>query len=127
MVDYNTAFPSKYIKAAELQKRAHTLTIESVGFEKVGQDQRLVIYFVGKQKGLPINKTNGDAIAYIYGNETNNWHNKLIEIYPTLGQNPAGQTVEVIRVRMPADQTPSAPAARTTAPANVDFDDDIPF
>lgn len=74
-MDINGVFPSKYLKAADLQGKDVTLTIEEVSVEDVGgqgdaSDSKPVLFFQGKEKGLVLNKTNANTISGMYGPET---------------------------------------------------------
>jgi hypothetical protein len=99
------AFPSKYIKAADLGGKEFTLQIATVKIEDVGgqnnEEDRPVLYFVGRQKGVVLNRTNATAIAHRYGDDTDEWANKEVIIYPdtTMFQ---GKMVDCIRMRVPA-------------------------
>lgn len=97
------AFPSKYLKAADLQNRAMTLKMARVDVEDPsgkGEEAKPILYFQGKEKGLVLNKTNAGSITAGYGDESDDWIGKDIEIYPdtTMYQ---GQMVACIRVRIP--------------------------
>ena len=57
-MDINAAFPSKYLKAAEIERGkvgavaiSHVM-IENVGFGDDPQDEKPVLYFQGKNKGF---------------------------------------------------------------------------
>jgi len=97
----SAAFPSKYLKAADLNGREVTVTIEDCQMEKLGEDTRPVLYFRGKDKGLVLNKTNAGMIADSYGDDSDGWTGQPIVIYPdkTLFQ---GQMTPCLRVRVPA-------------------------
>jgi hypothetical protein len=116
-VKIGTAFPSKYIKAADLNDKEHLLTISGVKIEDVGgqgsEEDKPVIYFVGKSKGCVLNRTNAMAIASKYGDDTEEWVDKPVNVYPdtTMFQ---GKMVDCIRMRVPA------------APADPN-EDPIPF
>lgn len=148
------AFPSNYLKAADLQGRTIKATISVVQIEPVGQDKenKPVVYFVGKEKGLVLNKTNGMMIAYVFGDDTDDWGGAEIELYPTM-TSFAGKPVEAIRVNVrppPAKHVEAQPdriipnaAARAAQQQQYDernpppigaagagrppLDDDIPF
>ena len=99
-----TAFPSKYIKAADLGGKAHTLVIGEVKIEDVGgqgnEEDKPCLYFVGRAKGCVLNRTNAMAIAARYGEDTDAWTNKEVIVYPdtTMYQ---GKMVDCIRMRVP--------------------------
>lgn len=129
------AFPSNYIKASDLQGKATTVTMERVEIEEIksrnGNDTKPVLYFLGKEKGLVLNKTNSRAISALYGNETDDWQGQAIELFSAM-VDFAGDQVEAIRVRAPR-RPPAKPPARPAAPPPQPSepppleDDSIPF
>jgi len=134
-----SAFPSDYLKAADIpQGRRVTVTIENVTIEKLGEDQRPVVYFQGKDKGLVLNKTNANMICEIANSdETDNWTGVQIALYSTK-VDFQGRRVDALRVDYPANASghasPSqsrrvAPAVAPELPPEAfDSDDDpIPF
>jgi hypothetical protein len=72
-------FPSKYVKCADLKGQPRVVEIRSAVLEilknQQGQEQRkIVLYFAGIKKAMPLNLTNYDSIAGILNDEeTNNW------------------------------------------------------
>jgi hypothetical protein len=142
-MNINSAFPSTYIKASDLQDKPIQVTIRDVKIEQVGRDKdsKMVLYFEGKTKGMVLNKTNARNIASIAGSQdTDDWVGIGIIIYPTETEF-AGESVECIRVRAPKqgakrqrqpgeDDFTSEPAAVAvdTPKARPKVDDDpIPF
>lgn len=135
-MNINQAFPSKYLKASDLNDQTVTVTISDIKIEQVGQDRdtKPVAYFQGKTKGLVLNKTNSRKIASIAGSpETDDWVGVQIAIFPTETEF-AGESVECIRVKAAKgtrtveperQQTPPTAAPPQTAAAVTD--DDIPF
>lgn len=105
-------FPSNFLKAADLQGRLLKVKVQSVVVEDIGDDKKPVVRFVGKQKGLALNKTNAGIISSAYGDETDNWNGKEIELRPDKTQYQ-GQLVDCIRVQIPAKA--------------ADPDEEIPF
>ena len=91
-------FPSKYLKADDLLGREVTVAIANCTMEKLDEDNKLVVYFVGKEKGLVCNKTNADRIAHYYGDDTDMWKNKLVTVY-TKKQKAFGEIYNVIHFR----------------------------
>ncbi len=59
-MNINEAFPSKYLKASDLDGKNVTVTIKSAELEEIGFDkeQKLVLSFVGTDKSMVLNKTN---------------------------------------------------------------------
>ena len=99
-MDIRNAFPSKYLKASDLQGREVNVIINRVvDSEEVGQDQhKPVVYFKDKEKGLVLNKTNSNIIQQLYGHETDDWRGKDIVLYPTV-VDFRGTPADTIRVR----------------------------
>lgn len=99
-MDINDAFPSKYLKASDLQGATPTLTISHVTIEEVGKDKdrRPCIYFQGHEKGVVLNKTNATNIGNAYGPNTDNWIGKPVTLFTTW-VDFQGQSVEAIRIR----------------------------
>jgi hypothetical protein len=142
MPNINESFPSNYLKASDLQGRPVVVTIKEIKFESVGRekDMKAVVYFVGKDKGIVLNKTNAKKITEITGSPlTEEWEGHAIVIYPTETEF-AGETVECIRVkpvktsamsRMTPHPTPArlstAAVAEDASDPLTDDDDDIPF
>lgn len=124
------AFPSKYLKASDLNDRPFVLTMDKVKIEEVGQKQeeRPILYFLKAEKGLVLNKTNSRVIEKLYGEETDAWEGNQIELYPTMVEF-GGEQVEAIRVRAPKKNAgaPAQPPRQPDPPLNQDIDDDIPF
>lgn len=109
---------SNYLKAADLQGRPVNVTIRAAVVEQIGQgrsqQEKVVLYFNGKEKGLVLNVTNGNSISKAYGFDTTNWVGCQIEIYPS-ETDYQGEMVDCLRVRVPAQ----IPAAATAPPAYV--------
>ena len=139
MPNINDAFPSNYLKASDLGGREVVVTIDRVTFEAVGREKEMkaVLYFVGKQKGIVLNKTNAKKIIEISGSAiTEEWAGTSIKIYPTETEF-GGETVDCIRIKPVGKQaiTMTAPAPKPaprqvppeelhTGPITVD---DVPF
>lgn len=106
----NEAFPSNYIAAADLNGQDVTVIIEEVKMERLGQgrdaEDKLLITFRGKKKGLICNKTNAKTIAKLHGDDTDLWTGKAITIGPREVEFQ-GDMVWAIRVSLKA---PGAPA-----------------
>ena len=83
MTTVNEAFPSKYLKAADLNNRTFKVAIKRVVFEEVGQnkDKKPILYFNGTEKGLVLNKTNATAIAAVHGEQMDGWSGKEVELF----------------------------------------------
>ncbi len=103
------AFPSRFMKVADLGGKEVTATISSVEMEKVGDDQKLVVYFKGQLKPLVLNRTNTTSIEEIAGtDETDDWTNVRIVLFPsTVFFN--GSKVPCVRVKAPRPATAVMP------------------
>jgi hypothetical protein len=80
----------------------------------VGDGEKPIITFVGKDKGLVLNKTNATMIVDSYGDESDVWVGKEIELYPDK-VNYQGQIVPCLRVRIP-QAAPPPPSDGGTVP-----------
>jgi arabinogalactan endo-1,4-beta-galactosidase len=135
MPNINEAFPSNYIKAADLKGRQVSVKMDRAEYEMIGQDKKLILYFVGKEKGMVLNKTNASNIAAVYGDDTDEWRDQEIILFEAM-VDFQGKTVPAIRVKGPVKAKPAArqasadmgrEAAPAKAPAREVVDDEIPF
>jgi len=133
----NDIYPSKYLKADDLQGREVRVTMQSVELEKIGDDNKPVLYFKGKDKGIVLNKTNASTISVGYGDDTDEWFDQPIILFSVM-VDFNGKVGPAIRVRVPtAKDNKAAPAPRRADPissgpatkpsAGADMDDEIPF
>lgn len=137
----SAAFPSEFLKAADLNGRQVPVVADRVEMQKVGDDNKPVLYFAGKEKGLVLNKTNANMIATVYGDEMDDWQGAELVLYETKVQFQ-NQMVDAIRVKIPPRKpVRQAVPARSTIndkpvvtqqyseinPPPIDVDDDIPF
>ncbi len=109
------AFPSKYLKASDIPSAQFVpLMIDRVETEDVGSEgspeHKPVMYFVGKEKGIVLNKTNAEMVAAAYGDETDDWHGKRVSIYSTT-TSYQGKNVPCLRLAIP-----KAPVTKPVAP-----------
>jgi hypothetical protein len=113
------AFPSPYLKAADLQGQHVPVKISRVETREIGDEVKPVVYFERKEKGLVLNKTNANTIAVAYGDETEGWEGKEIVLFEA--------EVEYQGRRMPGIRCFVPLRRPQTPPAEVGPDDDIPF
>ena len=66
----SNAFPSEYLRPADLQERQVTVKMSRLEIREVGDEKKPVLFFEGKDKGLVLNKTNAKTISTVYGDET---------------------------------------------------------
>ena len=105
-MDINEQFPSNFLKAEDLKGHSVPVVMQAIEIQDVGDDNKPVLYFRGKEKGLVLNKTNSQTIQDIYGPETNNWMGHPIVIFGTQ-TDFQGKQVACIRVQInpPAQAT----------------------
>ena len=122
MTTVSDAFPSNYLKAADLNNRTVKVVIDKVLFEEIGQnkDKKPVMYFQKVQKGLVLNKTNAEQIGSVHGQELEGWTGKEIELFSQMVPFN-GQNVPAIRVRAAAEPEEPVPAR----PNRADFNDPL--
>ena len=94
-------FPSKYLKSEDLGNRTARCIIETIEMCDVGEGEiKPVFYFQGKDKGMVLNITNANALAAIYGDETEGWRDRELVIFVER-VNFKGKMVPGLRVRPP--------------------------
>ena len=93
-------YPSKYISAPDIPSPVR-VTIRTLTIEDLGDGQhKPCLYFIGKEKGLILNKTNALIMAVSLGDESDGWLNKEIELFTEMKQFQ-GKLVQGISVRVP--------------------------
>ena len=102
---WRTGFSSQFVHAEDLRGQAHDVVIESVKLEtlqiprKKEKEKKWVVKFVGRPKGMVLNKTNAQAIAKRTGeNVVEKWVGKTITLYPTTDRLGA-DVVPCIRIK----------------------------
>lgn len=143
-MDIDAAYPSKYLKASDLQGRQPTVTIDRVIIEEVGRDKesRPVIYFTGKDKGMVLNRTNANSVASIYGKDTDGWIGRPVTLFVIMTEfnrnmvealrlKPAPVHQQAQQPRQPAPPIQQPPRFENPSPPAFeqvpDYADDIPF
>jgi arabinogalactan endo-1,4-beta-galactosidase len=134
-------FPSKYLKAADLQGREVRVIMQNVEREKIGDDTKPVLYFKGKDKGVVLNKTNAGTISDAYGDDSDDWFDQPLILFSVM-VDFQGKVGPAIRCRVPtakdnkaaaakADPISSGPAQRQVGGVSDNMDrlpaDEIPF
>ena len=126
------AFPSNFLKSADLQNRRVVVTISHLKFEELGDERKPVLHFRGKDKGLVLNKTNANAIWGINGSDdTDDWPGTSLTLYPSK-TDFQGKRVDCIRIDPPDSQPQPRPQASRVAPMMhadplPEDDDSVPF
>lgn len=131
MVNVNTVFPTKYVKAQDVQGQVQ-VTISRAVMEQLGDEHKLVVYFEGHTKGMVLNKTNANNLSNLYGPESDGWIGKQMMLVSTF-VDFQGQSTAALRLHPPQQQAPassSTEAIRDSSPAlgqPPNIDDEIPF
>ena len=112
MPSITETYPSKWIKAADLQGRAATVTIVAAPAEKVGDDTKIILAFAGKEKRLPLNKTNASILASIFGDNSDLSVGKQIVLMPAK-TSFGGEVKDTITIQQ---YVPVAPVETQPAP-----------
>ncbi len=124
MANWKDALPSQWLKASDFD-RPRLMTIKRFTVDKVGDDQRPIVYFNEDEKGLALNITNGNTIEEIAGtSDPDRWTNVRVVLYKTR-TDYQGKRVDCIRIRKPKPG-----AAPPPPPEPEEFqptDDDVPF
>ena len=122
-------FPSKYLKAGDLQGREVRVIMQNVEREKIGDDTKPVLYFKGKDKGIVLNKTNAGTISDAYGDDSDDWFEQPLILFSVM-VDFQGKVGPAIRCRVPTAKDNKA-APRQADPISSGPDampsDEIPF
>ena len=106
------AYPSNFIKAADLKGRNVNLVIKAITQETIGQagEMKPMITFSKVKKGFLLNVTNARTIEAVYGKTFADWLGKTITLYPTT-VSFQGSIVDCVRVRVPEPVQAPEPGA----------------
>jgi len=100
------AFPSQYMSKEDVLMKPLLATIADVKMEGVQGDSALdekpVMHFREEGiKKLVLNNTNWQTIEEVYGEETDDWAGKVVELYHEPNIIYQGKKVGGVRVRIP--------------------------
>ena len=102
-MNIDDAYPSKYLSAEDLRGGEPTVVIATADYELVGQEQKIVLTFQGKKKAMVCNKTNAKRIAFMYGNETDDWIGREVVLCSEF-TTFQGKPTQALRVKPPAQK-----------------------
>jgi hypothetical protein len=102
------------IRAADLGNSEYTVVIASVEQKAFDDGNKLVISFENARKKLIANKTNSARIAQLYGDETDHWVGREINLRAEM-VDFKGKPTMAVRVQPPPNRP--APATAPAAPA----------
>lgn len=119
----NEVFPSKWLKAEDVEENGGEcpVVIKTVKFETLkdndgNDEEKPVLYFQHVDKGLVLNKTNGDRL-FDEWDDTDLWRGKSIILY-TEKVTAFGKTAPAIRVRIPKKANGKGSLAQATPPVD---------
>ena len=125
------AFPSEFLKAADIGQSQVKVLISHVELrEMTDGENKPVVFFQNKKKGVVLNVTNANAIAQYYGDDMDLWTGKWIVLF-TMMVSFQGRMQPGIRVRIPGPGEGGTAQAPKPAPVqqseNPAMDDEVPF
>ena len=125
------AFPSEFLKAADIGQSQVKVLISHVELrEMTDGENKPVVFFQNKKKGVVLNVTNANAIAQYYGDDMDLWAGKTIVLF-TMMVSFQGRMQPGIRVRIPGPGEGGTAQAPKPAPVqqseNPAMDDEVPF
>lgn len=116
MPHVNEMFPSKFLKAADIDQD-YEVTIAEISKDTLGQgaeaEEKYILFFEEYDKGLVLNKTNTGLIAAQHGDDTDKWKGKKV-VLTVEDVTFQGKITPAIRIRRPA--RPSVPQRRAGGP-----------
>lgn len=107
---------SDFLKADDLPEgKEFELVIEGTDTTSLNNEEKLVVHFKGREKGLVLNATNYKRIANAFSHDDANWPGKKVLLYRDV-TDYQGKEVPCLRVRIEAEKV------------TAEFQDDkIPF
>jgi hypothetical protein len=103
------AFPSKYIKSDDLAGQRVPLTVMAVTMEDIGDKEfKPIMRFMGREKGMVINKTNATLMSAIWGEDTDRWTGQKLDLF-AMPVNFQGKMVMGLSVAPKLAQAQTAP------------------
>lgn len=107
--------PGRYLSAGDLKGQQVSVVIEQVELEKIGDEEKLVVYFRGKKKGFVLNVTNQGSLTMLLGDDVDDqWIGATITLYATTTRY-MNKAVPCVRVMEP-HQMPRGATVPTQAP-----------
>lgn len=111
MTQYGKSGDSDLLKAADIAGKTLKVTVEGVDIVNFGkdgvQDEKPALRFIGKDKGVALNKTNTGKMIAMYGSDDESWIGK--------------------EVMLSTQDTEMGPGIVVTPLGDAGLDDDVPF
>lgn len=119
---------SKFLRKEDFDED-QVCTIRDCKLENVGKEddaeQRWVLYFREREKGMVLNVTTIRVLEQAYGGDSDHWVGNKVMVYVDPNVSFGGKVVGGLRLRTPKKQSVKAP---TPPPADDEFDNEkIPF
>jgi hypothetical protein len=115
---------SSFLKVEDLQGRKVSVTISDAPVEKVGEDNKIVLYFEGKDKKFPLNITNARMMEMLTESDnSDDWVGTTITLKPDITQYQ-GKPTKCIRID---SELPEQPKRAATRPIPREEREPIPF
>ena len=125
MAKVGDVFRSSTWKAADLET-PQVLTIEEVKTHEFDDGPKLILNFKEDKRGLICNRTNSNTIVESYGDETDDWIGKKIQLYKSRTEFQ-GRMVDCVRVQGPKSTAAAPPPADFGEAGDPGPDGDLPF
>ncbi len=107
-------------EVADLGRKEHLVTIESIQEEEVGDDRKLVARFEGKAKGLVLNDTkNLETLETAFGPDSEDAIGGQVILFVDPDVRYGGQRVGGVRLKLPKKVTPKEKAASKQTTAEI--------
>ena len=123
--------PSRFLKKDDVpQPMLVTMNdLEQVNVAPDGKpaENKWTLSFGELDKPLVLNSTNMNAIAAVYGDDSDGWLGKQIVLYHDPNVSFGGKLVGGLRLRAPKNVKPAAKPAPASKGHFDDMADDIPF
>lgn len=116
-MDFSSHFESKYLGASDIALHEPMHVVCDVVHEaEVGQTRqvKLILTFKNIKKGLVLNKTNGQKLMKLFGNESDNWVGKHVALVTDVTEFD-GKPVACVRVQEYIAPPTTAPIASEPA------------
>ncbi len=108
-------YPSRWLRAADLNGRTVTVTIQRITLEELhnprtNQRELVAVAHFGRSKDLALNKTQCTAVADIVGSEIFiDWHGRAVTLRPGTARN-GKPTIDILPPPAPEPEPVANPA-----------------
>ncbi len=125
MANYKARFPSSRLEQEDLRHPSGKGFIEmpaviaTLAYEKVGEDQKTVVYFQGLEKSMVLNWTNACTLADLYGDDDDDWIGREIVIWVDPTVMYAGKRTGGLRFKAPQRAPERQPVQQLNRPGDL--------